>query len=331
VAPQLGEVFLQTDEHSSLFLDSQLASLVRRAEQNPALIDGSCFVPRLRQVLGRHAQPEAAHRQRMGFLNLHESTALEAEYFSYRQSALKKAIHQALWVETRRLQKDQYLRNVTGAMAAGLAATWALAAQLPLALQHVSGGLKTAVFALPVIAYVAKDRIKELTREFLLRRLQDYDHLIELTAAGLGDAGLGNIHGELRERLKFLAPDEVPGAVIATRMTRRTLGATETAGESVLHFRRTLALTASAGDTPQFGLRQIIRLNLRHFLTRMDDPEQRVRHFVPELGQFVERALPKVYHLNLVLRVEGAELDKMRWRVVLNKNGIVRIDEVRAT
>src|SRR5207249_342127 len=98
-----------------------------------------------------------------------------AEYFAFRQSFLKKAVQQALYVDTRRLAGDTFVRNATGAVAAGLAATWALVAQLPMQIKDLPPTTQTVLLGAPVVAYIAKDRIKELTREWLSRRVREFD------------------------------------------------------------------------------------------------------------------------------------------------------------
>ena len=66
----------------------------------------------------------------------------------------------------------------------------------------------------------------------------------------------------------------------------------------------------------------------------MDDTVDQVAVYDPKAGNFAARLFPKVYHLNLVLRVaritaSGSSPEQlMRVRVVLNKAGIVRIDRV---
>jgi hypothetical protein len=326
-APSLLTVFDQTDEYSSLYFDSQLALLAEGANRAPELLDGSCFVPQLRKVLAGHAAPEARYRRARGFLTWDGRAQEAGEYFSYRQGLLKKAVHQALWVEAKTLNSDQYVRNMTGMAAAGLAATWAVIAQLPMQFLKLSGSLQTVLVMLPIIAYVAKDRIKELTREMLTRRYQDYDRAIALSAVGLANVGFGSVGGELRERMRFMDLRQVPKEVLEARLAQRTVTGAELSGEAVLHYRRDLSLSAENAHAGPLEVRQIIRLNLRHFLTRMDEPEHRVRHFSSETGAFEERVVPKVYHLNVVARL-GHEAPPTRWRLVLNKQGIVRVEEV---
>jgi ribosomal protein S5 len=71
---------------------------------------------------------------------------------------------------------------------------------------------------------------------------------------------------------------------------------------------------------------------MRHFFTRLDDPEQRESHYAVDEGRFVRVALPKVYHINLIARVStgGRRILLKRCRIVLNKDGIVRLETALA-
>jgi hypothetical protein len=333
-APLADVIFEQTDEYSSLHLDGVLAKLWVKSQSLKALFDGSCYSARLHAVLGRHANAECAYREEQGFLNLDSSSLARAEYFAYRKALLKKAIHQALYVSTQKLSTDRYVRNATGMVAAGLAATWAVAAQLPLRQQGLSPTMQLLLFGIPIVAYVAKDRIKELTREWLTGKLQDFDQDVALSAEALDSAGLAEVKGRLRERMKFTAAAAVPREVIALRASVRTVAGTDVQAESVLTYRRRLTLErVRSWPEQKLGIRQIIRFNLRHFLTRLDEPEQAVPHYSPREAVFVATTVPKVYHLNLICRIEspGKPPQLMRWRLVLNKDGLARVETVNAS
>jgi hypothetical protein len=330
-APVADNVLEQTDEYSSLYLDGVLAKLWSSARSLKALFDGSCFAARLHGVLGRHASAECAYRLDQGFLNLDSSSLRRSEYFAYRKALLKKAIHQALYVGTQKLKTDKYVRNATGMVAASLAATWAVAAQLPLRQQGLSTSTQLLIFGLPVIAYVAKDRIKELTREWLTGKLQDFDQDVALSAEALDSAGLAEVKGRLRERMKFTSASAVPQDVASLRASVRTVAGTDVQTEAVLSYRRRLTFERiRARPGQRYGIRQIIRFNLRHFLTRLDEPEQNAPHFSPGEGLFVRAMVPKVYHLNLICRTSspGQTPQLMRWRLVLNKDGLSRVEPI---
>jgi hypothetical protein len=323
------QVFRATDEYASLFLDGAFALLAEAARDDPRLYDGSGFVARFAQVLARHAERESRYRRRAGYLNL-DLSAGGSEYFAYRQSFLKKAVQQALYVEAGRLHDDKFIRNAASMMGASAAAVWALIAELPKNVAHMSPFAQSALIAAPIIIYVAKDRIKELTRDWLVRRIRGYDNRVEIRAGALAEAGLGRVAGFIEESMKFLSPSSVPPEVTRMRTALRTVRNADTAGESVLFYRRRLDLGLEDDGPVTEGLafRQILRLNLRHFFTRLDEPLQQESHFAADEARFIRVALPKVYHLNLIARIRTNDqrLLLRRWRIVLNKVGVVRLE-----
>jgi hypothetical protein len=324
VAPDVWAVFQQTDEYTSLFLDEALAMLAHELGARPEQVDGTGAL----EVLSACAAVEATYRHAQGFVNVDHTSGVNREYFLYRRSLLKKAVHQALWVRTRRRQVDSYLRNAAGMVAAGMAATWALIAQLPTQFLALSPATQAVMFVVPVIGYVLKDRIKELTKEWMIRRMRAYDHETELVGLQLARSGLGSLCGTLREQVHFL--DHAPDDVLAIRQRGRSIASARIGGEVVLAYRRKLDILAPRDGhaTDELALRQIIRLNLRHFTTRLDDRDQIVRHYDPSIGGFATREIAKVYHLNVVVRVggpsQGVQLE--RWRVVFSREGIERIE-----
>ncbi|HEX3762418.1 MAG TPA: hypothetical protein VHW23_27140 [Kofleriaceae bacterium] len=329
VAPDVWEVFQQTDEYASLFLDDALATLAHELCARAELFDGSGRAAGALDALASCAAREARYRHAQGFVNLASAAGVDREYFLYRRSLLKKAVQQALWVRTRRRPADRYLRNAAGMVAAGMAATWALIAQLPAQLSSLSPAAQTLMCALPVIAYVLKDRIKELTKEWMIRRMRAYDQETELVGLQLARSGLGSLQGALREKVQFL--DQAPDDVIALRQRGRWVAGARIGGESVLLYRRHLEIAAPENGligTDELALRQIIRLNLRHFMTRLDERDQTVRHYDPSIGGFATHEIAKVYHLDVVVRLGGpgaaGQLD--RWRVVFSRGGIERIE-----
>jgi hypothetical protein len=330
VAPDVWAVFQQTDEYTSLFLDDALATLAHELAERPELFDGSGRAAGVLQVLSTCAATEARYRHAQGFVNLEYTSGVNREYFLYRRSLLKKAVQQALWVRTRRRQVDSYLRNAAGMVAAGMAATWALIAQLPTTFLSLSPVAQTLMFALPVIVYVLKDRIKELTKEWMIRRMRAYDQETELVGLQLARSGLGSLCGTLREKVHFL--DHAPDDVQAIRQRGRWIAGARIGGELVLAYRRKLEIFAPRDGqlrgTDELALRQIIRLSLRHFMARLDDRDQIVRHYDPSIGGFATHEIAKVYHLNVVVRIgglnQGVHLE--RWRVVFSRDGIERIE-----
>lgn len=347
------EAMRSADEYMSLVLEERLAQLSHAVGEHAHRYDGTGFVARVRAHLTAMARDEARYRARYGYLTaggarverdpdsrdpVARAGTDPGEYFTYRSSLLKKSVQQALYLNVRGSGRDTFLRNAVGAVAAALAAIWALATQLPVYVANLSGYTKTLFFAGAVLAYVMKDRIKAITNEFLLKRLRTHDHAHWIYGDSLPDAGIQNFAARSAEAVEFLSSDEVPGEVRALRLERRTVRHAEAATEEVIHYRKQLDAGSDdegAGLPEGYRIRDILRVNVRHFLVRLDDPVDRVDIYDPQRGAFAVAEMPKVYHLNLVARVRReapGEAPQSRYahlRVVLNKDGIVRAEEVK--
>jgi len=333
------EAMRTADEFMSLFLEERLAMLVEAIAAMPHLYDGSGFVARARQLVTAVAAGEDAYRAKFGYLRFAHGAPHGGEFFTYGTSYLKKAVHQALYLDFRSVKnQDLFFRNAVAAVAAALGAIWAFATQLPATLANLPATTQALLFFAAVGAYVTKDRIKALANEFLTSRLRKHDHAFWLQGTSLSAVGLGMLRIRLREAMRYLTSSEVPESVLRQRLSRRTLRRAEAFLEEVIHYRKELDLTAEdeALDPPEgYRLRDILRINLRHFLVRLDEPIDRVAYYDTDKHAFAWAELPKVYHLNLVLELKRVDKTKLvqerieHLRVVLNKNGIVRVEKVR--
>jgi hypothetical protein len=324
------------DEYMSLVLEEQLSRLVDSLQETHPL-PGSGFASRCQLRIRELAGEDAAYRYKYGYLALSEGE--RGDYFSYRSSQLKKAVQQALYLDPRSVQVDTFQRNAVGAVAAALAATWAMAAQLPGSFANASGTAKLALLALPVLAYVGKDRIKTISNDYLSKRLRRYDHTFDLTGETLATLGLGMLRARIHESMRFQRVQELPADVVDLRTSQRTVRTSEIATEEVIHHRKSVFLSSSdeAAKLPEgYSVRDILRLNVRHFLVRLDEPVEEARYFDWRKESFSVARLPKVYHLNVVVKTRrewegGASLEQLdRIRVVLNKEGIVRVELVES-
>lgn len=343
------------DEYMSLVLEEWVAHLAHALDLVPQRLDGSGMIARIRARLSLLAQSEAEHRARLGYLVLSGRTfsdsegderrpaaskrLSEGEYFTYRSGLLKKAVHQALYLDVREVKRDMFLRNMVGATAAALAAIWALALamRMPSSMSDLPAGTQAFFFFAAVFAYVMKDRIKATTNEVLLPKLRIFDHSSKLTGASLESMGLADLEAQVRESMRFKATSELPSEVVKLRMARRTVRHAEPVGEEVIHYRKQLSIGSRRPGSPLpagYRLRDILRLNVRPFLTRLDEPLDQVDYFDRLRMRFEQVDLPKVYHINLVLRVgreDGSSEGQVRLdhlRLVLNKEGIVRVERL---
>jgi hypothetical protein len=333
VAPSLLPALAFAEEFSSAMVDERLAELAHVIEEVPALRDGSGAAVKMRLNVARAA--EAVHRRRreQGFPIPSGAAGASPEYFTYRLGVLKTEMQRALYVTTRANKSDPFWRNSAAAVAAGLAATWALLAQV----QLFSGGLSTQqsvlLFMAAVFAYILKDRMKEWTRALLTRKLLKWDHNERIVGDALSCAGLGKIGGRAAEVARWVKDTDVPKTVAALRQSVRTVrGVAELELEHILLVHRRVVFEADQSPVPEgFGVQELFRLSLDEIVKRLDDPVDEVAYYDPESGCFARVDMPKVYHMNLIAQATDETTGDQvttRFRIVVNQQGILHIDRV---
>lgn len=328
--PSLFDSLAFGEEYACAVLDEQLASLGQTIDAAPCLRDGTGLATRLRLRIAQTAEAVNRRRLEQGFAVPWGSSP---EYFTYRVGLLKKELQRSLYIDTRKRPHDPFFKNSAAMVAAGLAATWATLAQLPL----WTGGWTTRQGLLflgtAVGAYILKDRIKEWTRDVLSRRFRRWDHDRKIVGDALDQVGLGSFDGRARERMHFVSEGDIPEDVHRLRLAHRTVRGVTPELEVVMHYRRTIDFVQNrASSVPEgFGVQELFRLSLDELLKRLDDPVDHVAFFDSASGRFRSQDMPKVYHLNLVLvATEGitGEQHLSRYRVVVDRKGILRVDPV---
>lgn len=329
--PLLFEGLAFAEEYACAVLDEQLSALGQAIDASTRLHDGSGRATRLRLRIAETAEAVNRRRLEQGFA---VPWGKSPEYFTYRIGLLKKELQRSLYIDTRERAQDPFYKNSAAMVAAGLAATWATLAQVPL-LTGASLSTQEGLLLLgsAVGAYVLKDRIKEWTRDTLSQKFRRWDHDHRIVGDALQQVGLGSFDGRARERVRYVQEDEIPDEIRSLRLTNRTVRGVRTERESVLHYRRAITLMQDrVSAVPDgFCVQELFRLSLDEMLKRLDDPVDHVSFFDHTSGRFCAVDMPKVYHLNAVwVATEGltGEQYLSRSRIVVDRGGILRIDPV---
>lgn len=145
-----------------------------RSRQKAGYLD---VAAELRPFLAERLAREFAYRREHGFLCPEERNPSLLERYVARASQLKKHFQEVLFLELEAERADRRFRNLYGAVAATLAALWAL----PLGFLLTGGAGLTGLglglgstLALLVASYAVKDRIKEMARDWLSHRVSRY-------------------------------------------------------------------------------------------------------------------------------------------------------------
>ncbi len=281
------------------------------------------------------------------FLSVNEkSSSQERETFLSRLGNIKKYLSRVLYLD---IKPDVFfsIRMQTGYMiAAALAAFWYFLANVMIFyyLQYGGfgslGGVKNylglggiAVIVAFVVAYVLKDRIKEISRvrfkKGLFGNLPDYFYNIYYT----NNMKHKFFVGDMNESVKFVRKKEdIPNEIYKIREQGDLWD--EEDQFDILFYRKSVELDPFAIQQvrPHFvSVKHIIRFSIRRFLTRLDDPIQ-IYLSLNKKGSVQEIGMPKVYYIGVALKFTSHErVDSSGFNyhvLVVDKNGLVRIDEL---
>ncbi len=276
------------------------------------------------------------------------STEEELELFANRQRSLKQRMEQPLYVKLETPRFFLFRKQLGSMVAAGAAATWTLVINLliftqlrftfqTLSFHNADGviGLSTLLILISFIfAYIMQDRIKEIGRSRFTQGVSGElpDHQERMWSG----AGKDRVYvGFFTETCNFIRYDN---SRIREIQKKRAVGSGGMGlhQESVLHYEREIALSCalpSQISVPVMGLRDNIRLNMKQFLPKLDEPHYHTP-YVGAQGEVAVLRVPKNYQLDLVWVVSevgvtpSGELQPQRKRLILNKEGLLRVEDV---
>ncbi len=342
-----------TDEAISVVVEVNLITAMRLVTAFPPAIVEAHLNPLLVPSL----QAELAHRRQQGYQSLlrkpdkrnrpssHANPAQDRihnpagrgtndgnERYLHHLSLLKKYTSSVLYLATSLETEGETTEHLLFAIVAGISMIFATV--IAFYVQAVYGNFTSPLFVALVVGYMFKDRIKELGRTLsttILRRYY-YDRRVYIYTLDRKQR-----LGRIREKMVFLQEEELPAPVKAAyRRSQLSPIDIDGYGEHVIRYSRNVRLIADAfrkvrhEGTPLTGLSDILRLDIRPFLHKMDNPSERRYYLDGENLRTIK--LNRVYYINVVStysRAGEAELIVSKnVRVTLNRKGLIRLEEL---
>jgi PAS domain-containing protein len=294
--------------------------------------------------LKRLMEPEFNRRTQKDYLQIIKSDMTmvdeeSRERFVFRMGRFKKYVSEILYLELKRSKHDSVFTNIAAAIGAAIAAfIHALAdpnAQTSMSghfFQSLRGSLPLMIGVVAAV-YVFKDRVKETLRVTLLYWFKPLlpDYSFKITSR------MGQEIAQCKEDVRFINTIKAPNDVITARRDNSEIILPSDSFEDVIQYNRSLIMHRKKLEDlfPNTNtLKDIIRFDFNPFLARLSNPRHKDR-FISWDGRVVETELPKVYHVNIVVRhrtlsksIGELACAYTRVRVILDKNGIKRIDNV---
>jgi hypothetical protein len=323
------------DEYNTYRLENSFAVIYNEIETLSSLknIDCKPILDFLTQV----AFEESQYRIQQGFICFKNSTSVNYEYYAYRFGAIKKHIFQVLYLDIRHIKNEKKYRNYMAMAGAAIAALFYLPAQ---ALLTINSNISLPVIFMVVVAYMFKDRVKEVSRELLLDKILDKFYKFfpdnDLFIQDYTQDDKKNIIGRCKEYMRFLNKDDLEDNILKLRSQGHVVDTDEERSEEVIYYNKDVYLNSQKiinAHHRRTNIKDIIRFNINEFLDKLDNATGKINFFDIEKNIFSSLKAPKVYHMNIIFKYTIGDKNTnnhsyQRIRVVLDKNGIVRLEEV---
>jgi len=323
----LSETYELVDEYMSLTIEGHWTRLLKGLED--VLAPGSAVAGE-KELLAKGILDERSHRRGCGHESLPEVEGEGGnEKLVYRLGLLKKFVMSVLFLEITRDRDGHGPAHFIAALAAGLAMLLATVGSIFVQTIY-------AVNTLPFVAaltlgYIAKDRVKEWAKLYLSNKMAPWlsDYRVKIM-----DPTQGAVVGSCRERVSMCGKQDLPAEVLSARHGPRLHSIeAQSKRETVMHYRKRITIYGrrlNGLDGRADEINDIIRFNVSHFSTRMDDPVRSLFAFDEGLRRVREISCGKVYHLNVVFVLRALDARSParieHARVIVDKGGIRRLE-----
>ncbi|WP_372368997.1 hypothetical protein [Candidatus Uabimicrobium sp. HlEnr_7] len=342
VDPEVKQALLLVDEYNSYRLETTLISVFRLIQPHTQ------HFAEVKNTIEKILRNEIDYRSSVNITNIDTGDNAVREYYHYRMGLLKKYVSSVLYLKVQHVKNDKKYRNIVAGVGAALAALWASlanvhywqAAQAGQIGQMANFQLITIII-IGVIAYVFKDRIKDWSKNYfneqLKHRLPDFDRHMFYTRYDKNGEKQQYFLGTSTEYMRYLKKKAVSPDVLYVREMGHDSEIEPQRNEMIIHYCKNLKLQRkNLEDVP--SIKDVVRFNFSKFLSKLDNPSKSLSYFDRNKG-IVSIEAPKVYHINVVFRYAVCEkkakqvkfkrnIELERIRIVLNKKGILRVEEV---
>jgi hypothetical protein len=323
IPPKLINLYSFADEYLSIITNEARHELYETADKSELKKKEG-----LAEAILKQAKDEISYRQEIGYPSI-PSEDSDNETMIFRRSALKKLIGRVLFLNKKTKRAGTFAEQLLFGFAAALAMAFATFAAIMS--KNRFEEVTLAFFITLVIAYVFKDRMKDLLKNYVsiaIRRIFADKKTRVYT-------NLDQKIGHIRETFSFIEESELPKNIGIARNRNYISGIDDGVHEeNIMLYRKEICLISKSFGKifPDFrisGINDIIRMNVSKFLSKMDNPEENV--FLPKRTGYVKIQGSRVYHINIVIEYSTASSKHTVncFRLVLNRNGIKRIEEVK--
>jgi len=329
VPVKLKEEFRFFDEYLSLIIEEYLTSLLEALRGNPEAL---AAFKSSEAALTEQVVSQSRYRAAMNYPSVLKDGDSN-EVMIYRRGVLKKFFSSVLYLKTE-VDEWQTVTQVVFGLAAGLAMLFAALAAIYAQNRFTMNSVPFVLVI--VVSYIFKDRIKDWLKLLFSRNLTRWFSDREIRILDLDSR---KKIGTLKEAFTFIADDDVPPDIARLRNVDNFTSIDEDGKpERVFKYKKEISLFPErilVSHDRRKDFNDIMRFNIKDFVTQADDSKVEYQSVDPATGRIRTVDCARVYHMNLIIKysylaARGQEkVHYDRIRVVLNKEGLVRLEEVK--
>ena len=297
-------------------------------------------------LVEQFALTEASLRQAFHYLLEQRNgpnSSEDEELYPRRISILKKYFQKTLFVSSTGTSIQRRALIPVYGISAALAASWAIMIQLYQARSMTDrlGINSIAILVVGVLAYVAKDIMKDFFRRYFFqtshRWFPDYEKTLFIQKNN-ATSQLGSI----KEYLRWFDSEKLPEDLKKARYSNRGGEIEESLHEDILHFKKHVTLNLKQLETSNefpWGFREIVRYRFDRFVTSMEDPFKNLS-LLSRSGMPASRRAHRVYHIYMAAWIRShnpaGELQESpvkpafkAFRISLDKTGVLTCESVK--
>jgi len=278
------------------------------------------------KVKTKHSE-EVEYKSKMGFATADlNGKSVEAENYLYRASILKKWAQSVMYLDNLTAEISNHLFHLFASAAAATAMAFAIFAAFLASAMFDGYSLPWVI--LIIISYIFKDRIKEVLRETLVLLIP---RLAPQKSHKLIDPAVNNKVGSSKLNVYFTKLDKVPEIIRQFREIEKNPFRDFLPPENIIYLHTCIKIWSQKlleNHNRVNSITEIFRLNVSNWLKEMDNP-------VEELGILCEDddikklAVKRVYHINVIIKINTDNTQIAIKRIIFNRRGILRIEDIK--
>ena len=316
------KIYLIGDEYISTVIIKYLYVLFQYFNKNN---DNNKLV---KEHISERIRLEHNHRKKNDFpIIVKKDFNKENEKILYRWSVIYNYINNKLIIATRFDKENKWLIQFYYSIAAGIAMIFATA--VAFYYNSVYGNFTAKFFVVLVVSYMFKDRIKDWIKDLInyLLKKETYDHTINIFNEKDQNIGL------ISQGFSFMPSNNLPQDIINARQTNIENEIQDISFEKIMHYKSKTKIDAFKlfkmfKNIKIRGVNDITYFNTSPLLMRMENPDTEIV-FLNNKNELESFKSEKVYHINMILKYEYLNNTKLsKYRIVLNRNGIKKVEKV---